>query len=102
MAKHDLSSNLESEFTFSIGGLEFNFRKPTVREMRLVATQFSALNEADTDPSRQQELNEQAMRQIYSFVSPVNHSQNIADVLEDQVVDVQIAFSKMVQAELGA
>jgi hypothetical protein len=41
MAKYDLTGSLETKFSFSISDKEFEFRKPTVREMREVAKKFA-------------------------------------------------------------
>lgn len=101
MAKYDLTDSLETSFTFSINGQEFSFRKPTVREMRVLAKGFSGINE-EQDPEKQAELSEQAMASIYEFITPVGHDANIADVMNDQTVGVQVAFNQMIQKELGA
>lgn len=101
MAKYDLTSSLETSFVFAIGDKEFTFRKPTVREMRNIAKKFSGVN-TETDPDKQIELSDEAMRDLYQFISPVDHDSDIASILEDQPVDVQAAFNEMVQKELGA
>lgn len=101
MAKYDLTSSLETRFTFTIDGKEFEFRKPTVREMRALAKRFAGID-AETDPDRQVELSDEAMNDLYEFVTPINHDARIADVILDQPMDVQIAFNKIMQKELGA
>lgn len=101
MAKYNLTpSTLEKNFTFEIDGKEFVFTKPTVREMRAVAKKFSGISE-ETDQDKQIELSDEAMGELYKFVSPVNHDANISDVLSDQTVEVQNAFNTMIQDELG-
>lgn len=101
MAKYDLTNSLEKDFVFAIDGKEFLFRKPTVREMRSIVSKFSGI-EKITDPDEQLRQNDEAQRELYAFISSVNHDLNIADVLNDQPVDVQIAFNEMIQKELGA
>lgn len=101
MAKYNLTSSLETSFTFTIGDKEFTFRKPTVREMRAIAKKFSGI-ESEQDADKQAELSDEAMRDLYNFVTPVNHEANIGDLLDEQPVDVQIAFNDMIKAELGA
>ena len=101
MAKYDLTGGLETKFTFSIGDKEFEFRKPTVREMRAVASKFSGI-ETETDPIKQVELSDTAMSELYSFVVPINHDEKIEDLLNDQTIDVQNAFNNMIKKELGA
>jgi hypothetical protein len=101
MAKYDLTSALENEFTFAINDKEFNFRKPTVREMREVAKVFSKIDK-EKNPDKQIDMSDEAMGELYKFITPVGHSENIADVLADQNIDVQNAFNEMIKKELGA
>lgn len=101
MANRNLTPDtLERNFTFTIDNKEFLFEKPTVREMREVAKKFSGIN-AETDPDKQLELSDEAMKELYKFVTPVGHDEDIAEVLNNQVVAVQNAFNTMVQEELG-
>lgn len=100
MAKYDLTGSLEKEFTFSIDGEEFVFKKPTVREMRSLAKKFSAINkEADAD--KQVELSDDAMSELYAYISSTSSERYIADVIDEQPVNVQVAFNEMIQKELG-
>lgn len=101
MAKYDLTGSLEKDFTFSIGDKEFSFRKPTVREMREIAKHFSGISD-DMDPDVQIERSDEAMGELYKFITPVNHDARIGDVLSEQPVGVQVAFNEMIQKELGA
>ena len=101
MAKYDLTNSLETTFTFSIGDKEFCFRKPTVREMRALAKQFSGIDK-ENDPEKQAESSDLAMRELYKFIDPVDHDYNISELLENQPVGVQIAFNEMIKKELGA
>lgn len=101
MAKYDLTSALEASFTFTIGDKEFLFKKPTVREMRLVSKKFAGIDK-ETDVEKQIALSDEAMVEIYKFCEPVNHEAKIEDVLPDLPVDVQVAFNEMIKKELGA
>lgn len=100
MAKYDLTSSLETSFTFTIDGKEFIFRKPTVREMRALAKGFSGISDEE-DAEKQAELSDKAMNNLYDFITAVNHDANIADLMNDQPVGVQVAFNEMIQVELG-
>lgn len=100
MAKYDLTGALEESFSFTIDDKEFQFRKPTVREMREVAKQFAGI-EKETDLDKQTEMSDQAMAELYKFVEPVGHEANIKDVLDDKPVSVQAAFNDMIKKELG-
>ena len=101
MAKYDLTGSLETSFTFSIDGKEFKFRKPTVREMRAIAKKFGGIDK-ETDVEKQSELSDAAMRDLYTFIEPVDHDTVLETLLDEQTVDVQKAFNEMVKTELGA
>lgn len=101
MAKYNLTSSLETSFTFSIDDKEFSFRKPTVREMRSIAKEFSMI-EKEEDPDTQVALSDSAMQSLYDFIEPIGHDTNIADLIVDMPVGVQVAFNEMIQHELGA
>lgn len=105
MAKYNLSSSLETSFTFEIttkdGVKEYSFRKPTVREMREVAKTFSGIDK-EQDAEKQVEMSDQAMAELYGFIEPVGHDTPVAEVLDEQTIDVQKAFNEMIKTELGA
>lgn len=101
MAKYDLTSSLETTFTFSIEGKEFVFRKPTVREMRALAKQFAQIEQEENQEVAAQKSDE-AMRGLYQFITPVDHDANIEDLISNQPINVQVAFNEMVKTELGA
>jgi hypothetical protein len=100
MAKYDLTGSLEKDFTFSINGQEYTFRKPTVREARAIGRQFAGVQK-ETDEDKQMDLSDEAMKTLYQYITAAEGSRPIAEVIEDQTVDVQIAFMEMIQAELG-
>lgn len=100
MAKYDLTGSLEANFTFAIGDKEFEFRKPTVREMREVAKKFANI-EKEEDVEKQTQMSDQAMAELYKFVKPINHDADLKELLDDQPVDVQVAFNEMIKKELG-
>jgi len=100
MAKYDLTGALEVEFTFAISEKEFTFRKPTVREMREIANKF-AIVDKEEDLEKQQKLNDAAMAELYKFITPINHQEDLKTLLDDQPVDVQNAFNEMIKTELA-
>lgn len=101
MSKYDLTNNLEVSFMFSIHGKEYEFRKPTVREMRAISKEFSSIDKEENE-DKKIEKSEEAMKKLYSFVKSIGHEEKIADVMENQPMSVQIAFNDMVRKELGA
>ena len=100
MAKHDLTNALEKSFTFSIEDKEYEFRKPTVREMREVAKKFAAV-EKEEDDDKKDALAQEALDHFYTFVTPMNHDLDIKSVLDDQPMSVQAGFNEMIRVELG-
>lgn len=101
MAKYDLTSSLEKDFTFSINAEEFVFRKPTVREMRALAKKFAAVNKEE-DSDKQMALSDEAMEELYRYVENVDkNGRKVTEALDEQPVDVQVLFNEMIQKELG-
>lgn len=101
MAKYDLTGSLETKFTFAIEDKEFEFRKPTVREMRAIAKQFAGI-EAEKDVERQQKMSDDAMAELYRFCTPVGHEEDLKTLMDEQPMNVQLAFNEMIKKELGA
>jgi len=101
MAKYNLTGSLETKFTFAIGDKEFEFNKPTVRQMREVSKKFATIDK-EADVEKQTQMSDEAMSELYKFVMPINHDADIRELLEDQPVGVQIAFNGMIKTELGA
>lgn len=101
MAKYDLTGSLETKFSFTIGDKEFEFQKPTVKQMREVSKKFANIDKEE-DVEKQTAISDEAMTELYKFVTPVGHDTYIKDLLEDQAVDVQAAFNEMIKKELGA
>lgn len=101
MAKYDLTSSLETKFTFAIDNKEFEFRKPTVREMRVIAKQFAGI-EREKDVDKQQKMSDEAMSELYKFCTPVGHDADLKALMDDLPMGVQLAFNDMIKKELGA
>jgi predicted DNA-binding protein (MmcQ/YjbR family) len=101
MAKHNLTGSLETKFTFAIDDKEFEFRKPTVREMRVIAKQFAGLEKIE-DEEEKIKASEEAMSELYKFVEPIGHKEKVEELLLDQPMGVQAAFNNMIKEELGA
>jgi hypothetical protein len=101
MAKYDLTGGLETKFTFNIDDKEFEFRKPTVREMRAMLKKFTAV-EKEKNPDKQLALSDEAMADLYAFVVPVGHDTPIAEAMDEQTIATQTAFNEMIKKELGA
>lgn len=101
MAKYDLTGGLERKFTFSIDDKEFEFNKPTVREMRGLLKKFTAV-EKEEDTDKQLKLSDAAMAELYKFITPVNHESDIAELMQDMPIGVQNGFNEMIKKELGA
>lgn len=100
MTKYNLTGSLETSFTFSIGEYEFNFRKPTVREMREIGKVFAEV-EKEQDAVKSVDLGDKAMDTVYSLATPVNHDRALRELLDDQPVGVQTAFNEMLKKEIG-
>jgi hypothetical protein len=100
MADYDLTGKLKKEFTFSIDGQEYVFHKPTVRDMRSLAKKFNAINK-ELDPDAQVDLTDEALTELFKYIDSIGESRPIAEVMDEQTVDVQNLFNDMILKELG-
>lgn len=98
MADYDLTGSLKKDFTFSIEGEEFTFRKPTVREMRTLVKRFSAVDK-QTDTDDKARRSQEAMDELYTYIDSESGA-FIGEVMDNQTVDVQAAFMDMVLEQL--
>lgn len=100
---YDLDSVKES-FNFKLGTLVFNFRYPTTREIRTLSemnTELQALVDKKASEAaikKQSKLSEDKMNEL---VTPVDHENQISEVLEDMPINVVRGFRSMMAKEIN-
>ena len=99
----NLNDNVEDSFPFTIGGVDFDLKYPTLEELEPIQTinpeREKAL--ADKDMVKVAELDKKLEDTFYGFIKPVDGTSNIRDILKKQSFQVAKAFNKMVTTQLS-
>lgn len=99
----NLNDNVNSTFPFTVGGVDFDLKYPTLEELEPVnqinADRSIALNAGDND--KVAELDKKLEEVFYSFIVPVDGSSDIQTVLKQQPFPVIKAFGKMIREQLA-
>lgn len=97
----NLNDNVSDVFQFTIGGLDYDLKYPTLEELEPI----QALNKEraelgeDGDTSAVDKKLEEA---FYSLIIPVGHNTPIQDILKKQPFPVVKNFNDMIAKQLSA
>jgi len=97
---YDLSDNVNEDFSFSIGGIEYRMKYPLVEEIE----EMERLSKApDNETEEQKKAREQkGTEYLYSFISPKDPtSPSIEEKLKTQNIKVLQNFNQMIRTEFG-
>ena len=99
----NLNDNVEDSFPFTIGGVDFDLKYPTLEELEPIQTINQEREKAltDKDMAKVAELDKQLEETFYGFIKPVDGTSNIRDILKKQSFQVVKAFNKMVTTQLS-
>lgn len=103
----NLNDNTNDRFEFSIGGLDYDFKYPTLEEIDPITDLYKQreIEEKKKTPESVDEIakiDEKLTDTLYGFVVPVGHSTPIRDTLKKQPYPVVKAFNKMMTEQLSA
>lgn len=103
----NLNDNTSDRFEFTIGGLDYDFKYPTLDEIDPITDLYKERDiesKKDTPEAAERvaEIDEQLTEALYRLVIPVNHSTPIKDTLKKQPFPVVRAFNKMMTEQLSA
>lgn len=103
----NLNDNTNDKFEFTIGGLDYDFKYPTLDEIEPVTKLYNereAEVKKDTPESVEKiaEIDDKLTKAMYSMVVPVGHTTPIEDTLKKQPFPVVKAFNKMMTEQLSA
>lgn len=100
----NLNDNVESSFPFTIGGIDFDLKYPTLEELEPITKINTEREKAqkDGDADKLAELDKKLEEAFYSLITPVDGVSNIQDVLKKQPFPVIKAFNKMITEQLSA
>lgn len=102
----NLNDDISDVFQFTINGLDYDLRYPTLRELEPIQklnNERQALVGKDDDASKKKldAVDEKLTEAFYDFVEPVGHETPIRKTLENSNVRVVKAFNDMVQTQLS-
>lgn len=106
-ARINLNDNIADRFEFRIGGLDYDFKYPTLDEIDPI-TKLTQEREAESKKDTPEaaakvaELDEKLTDALYGLIVPVGHSVPIRDTLKTQPFPVIKAFNKMMTEQLSA
>lgn len=103
----NLNDNTKDRFEFTIGGLDYDFKYPTLDEIEPITNLYQERDiesKKDTPESvaRIAEIDEQLTEALYNLVIPVGHTTPIRETLKKQPFPVVRAFNKMMTEQLSA
>lgn len=106
-SRTNLNASVEATFPFTIGGLDYDLKYPTLEEIEPI-TEITKKRDAeakkDTPESVEEtaKLDKELEELFYSFILPVGHTTPIRDTLKVQPFPVVKAFNKMVAEQFSA
>lgn len=103
----NLNDNISDKFEFTIGGLDYDLKYPTMGELDPVSQltkEREAIQTGDS-PNKEElltEIDEKMADEMYKLIIPVGHETPIKDTLNRQPFPVIRAFNKMMTEQLSA
>ena len=106
-SRKNLNDNASDKFEFTVGGLDYDFKYPTLEEIEPITnlyTERESEAKKDTPESVEKiaEIDKNLTDKLYSMVVPVGHETPIEDTLKKQPYPVVKAFNKMMTDLLAA
>ena len=103
----NLNDNTSDRYEFSIGGLDYDFKYPTLEEIEPITKLYEEREKAEKDDSAEgvekvAEIDKRLTDTLYSFIIPVGHDTPIEDTLKKQSYKVVKAFNTMLTEQLSA
>lgn len=105
----NLNDNTNDTFGFTIGGLDYDLKYPTMEEITPIQELVSQTNSIENSdlPDDEKEaklakVREEMEEAMYKMIVPVAHNTSIQDTLKKQPFPVVKKFNKMLSEQLSA
>lgn len=103
----NLNDNTSDKFEFTVGGLDYDFRYPTLEQIDPITELYNEREKAEKDDTPEgvdklAEIDKKLEETLYGMVVPVGHTTPIRETLQKQPVPVVRAFNKMITEQLSA
>lgn len=99
----NLNDNASATFPFTIGGVDFDLKYPTLEELEPISQLNNDRQTAldSNDMEKVAEIDKKLEEVFYGFIVPVDGVSKIQDVLKKQTFKVVQAFNQMVKDQLS-
>lgn len=103
----NLNDNTNDRFEFTIGGLDYDFKYPTLEEIDPITDLYKEREKAEKDGTPESvekiaDIDNKLTEALYGLVLPVGHNVPIKETLKKQPYPVVKAFNKMMTEQLSA
>ena len=103
----NLNDNTSDRFEFTIGGLDYDFKYPTMEDVEPITNLYNereikVKDETAEGKAQLAEIDKKIEDALYALVMPVGHTTPIREVLKKQPLPVVHAFNKMMNEQLTA
>lgn len=103
----NLNDNISDRFEFSIGGLDYDFKYPTLEEIDPITDLYKEREKAEKENTPEavdkiKEIDDKLTDTLYGLVVPIGHDTPIRETLKKQPYPVVKAFNKMMTEQLSA
>lgn len=101
----DITNNVSDGVGFDVRGKEYFLRYPLVSEVETIQELSQGIEDAENsrkdDPDAYKAKTRELEDFLYSLINPVDHEDNIRDVLQKENVKVYRNFNTMIKNELS-
>lgn len=97
----NLNDNVSNAFGFTLGGLDYDLKYPTMEELEPI----TEINKRKAEATTNEEIaacDKELEEAFYRLIIPVGHNTPVMEILKKQPLPVVKAFNKMVEAQLAA
>lgn len=103
MGKYNLNDNVNESFAFNVGGKDWEMVYPLTEELETIENMYIQIRELSEEKKKDeaQEVADKLNDMLYALIKPVDHEENIREVMKKQNVRVLRNFNKMVASELA-
>lgn len=106
-SRTNLNDNINDKYEFTVGGLDYDFKYPTLSEVEPITNLYKEREIAEKDTSAEgveklAQIDERLTDNLYNLIIPVGHDVPIKETLKKQSVKVVAAFNKMLAEQLSA
>lgn len=97
----NLNDNVSDVFQFTIGGLDYDLKYPTLEELEPIQ-ELNKEKESLGEGADTSAIDKKMEEAFYSLIVPVGHETPIRDILKKQPYPVVKKFNEMITSQLSA